>query len=205
MEKFINADKKVFVVTENDDFKDDYIDKLESDGVHVISSEFLADYSDAMEDITDAFLNIEDSVKSSYFRKATREELVKVWKEAGYENEELDEELAMSFYYEDCVMEAINEDAYDFLEWLACNNSQFTYITIEQTEYVDLIQYHQYSNKSELLEDEDFLEKVFFEEWYSVRSEDSKVETQFSLKEPYMLDRYMLDNYNAIDFTVKLD
>ena len=205
MEKFINANKEVFVVTENDDFKDEYIDKLENDGIHVISSEFIADYSDAMEDITDAFLNIEDSVKSSYFRKATREELVKVWEEAGYENEELDEELAMSFYYEDCVMEAINEDAYDFLEWLACNNSQFTYITIEQTDYVDLIQYHQYSNKSELLEDEDFLEKVFFEEWYSVRSEDSKVETQFSLKEPYMLDRYMLDNYNAIDFTVKLD
>ena len=205
MEKFINANKEVFVVTENDDFKDEYIDKLENDGIHVISSEFIADYSDAMEDITDAFLNIEDSVKSSYFRKATREELVEVWKEAGYENEELDEELAMSFYYEDCVMEAINEDAYDFLEWLACNNSQFTYITIEQTDYVDLIQYHQYSNKSELLEDEDFLEKVFFEEWYSVRSEDSKVETQFSLKEPYMLDRYMLDNYNAIDFTVKLN
>ena len=205
MEKFINANKEVFVVTENDDFKDEYIDKLENDGIHVISSEFIADYSDVMEDITDAFLNIEDSVKSSYFRKATREELVEVWKEAGYENEELDEELAMSFYYEDCVMEAINEDAYDFLEWLACNNSQFTYITIEQTDYVDLIQYHQYGSKSELLEDEDFLEKVFFEEWYSVRSEDSKVETQFSLKEPYMLDRYMLDNYNAIDFTVKLN
>ena len=45
----------------------------------------------------------------------------------------------------------------------------------------------------------DYLEKVFFKEWYSVFSKDSGVEEKFSLDNSNMLDRYMFEKYNAIE------
>lgn len=57
--------------------------------------------------------------------------------------------------------------------------------------------------KNELLEDIDYLEKVFFKEWYSVFSKDSGVEEKFSLDNSNMLDRYMFEKYNAIEVVTK--
>src|SRR5699024_11445448 len=49
--------------------KDELLDELESKNIHVVSNETLSNYSDAMDDIMQAFMEIVDDVED---RKSTR-------------------------------------------------------------------------------------------------------------------------------------
>ena len=207
MKKFIDTvNKKELLVSEDLYHVDNFIDKLECEGIHVVSNIELADYTDSLEDITEAFLEIVDDLeeRNNYFRLPTQEELMQVWVDSGYKDmdEKFDKELATSFYYSDCVREAINEDAYDFLEWLDSKSRFFTYVTVNRiydTGFYDLIEYHPLTNlESDLLVDEDNLEKEFFDDWYTVEDEEGNVK-EFSLDNSNMLDRYMFEKYNAIE------
>lgn len=209
MKKFIDTvNKKELLVSEDLYHVDNFIDKLENDGIHVVSNIELADYTDSLEDITEAFLEIVDDLEEerNYFRLPTQEELMQVWVDSGYKdmNEKFDKDLATSFYYSDCVREAINDDAYEFLNWLDSKNRFFTYVTVNRiydTGFYDLIEYHPLTNlESDLLVDEDNLEKEFFDDWYTVEDEEGNVK-EFSLDNSNMLDRYMFEKYNAIEVT----
>ncbi|OTF89729.1 hypothetical protein A8C46_00475 [Ligilactobacillus salivarius] len=209
MKKFIDTvNKKELLVSEELYHVDNFIDKLECEGIHVVSNIELADYTDSLEDITDAFLEIVDDLEEerNYFRLPTQEELMQKWVDSGWKDmgEPFDKELATSFYYSDCVMEAINEDAYDFLEWLDSKNRFFTYVTVNRiydTGFYDLIEYHPLTNlENDLLVDKDNLEKEFFDEWYTIEDEEGNVK-EFSLDNSNMLDRYMFEKYNAIEVT----
>ena len=211
MKKFIDTvNKKELLVSEDLYHVDNFIDKLENDGIHVVSNVDFFDYTEALEDIVEAFNDIVDDLEeeNNYFRLPTQKELIQVWVDSGYKdlNEPFDKELATSFYYSDCVMEAINEDAYDFLEWLANMNRFFTYVTVNRiydTGFYDLIEYHPLTNlESDLLVDEDNLEKEFFDEWYTIEDEEGNQE-EFSLDNSNMLDRYMFEKYNAIEVVTK--
>lgn len=209
MKKFLDmVNKKELLVSEELYHVDNFIDKLECEGIHVVSNIELSDYSEALEDIVEAFNDIVDDLEeeNNYFRLPTQEELMQVWVDSGYKdlNEPFDKELATSFYYSDCIREAINEDAYEFLEWLDSKNRFFTYVTVNRiydTGFYDLIEYHPLTNlENDLLVDEDNLEKEFFDEWYTVEDEEGNQE-EFSLNNSNMLDRYMLEKYNAIEVT----
>ena len=209
MKKFIDTvNKKELLVSEDLYHVDNFIDKLENDGIHVVSNIELADYSEALEDIVEAFNDIVDDLeeRDNYFRLPTQKELMQVWVDSGYKdmNEPFDKELATSFYYSDCIREAINEDAYEFLNWLDSKNRFFTYVTVNRiydTGFYDLIEYHPLTNlESDLLVDEDNLEKEFFDDWYFVEDEDGN-QKEFSLDNSNMLDRYMFENYNALEVT----
>lgn len=202
MKKFIDTvNKKELLVSEELYFASDFTSDLYSEGIHVVTNEYM-DYSDALEDICEAFNSLDDELKNNYFRQPTEKELLDVWNESGFENEPFDKELATGFYYDDCVRDEISENSFDFLDWLDSVNKNFTYISLsDYTDFVDLIEYHPYGAKNELLEDTDYLEKVFFKEWYSVFSKDSGVEEKFSLDNSNMLDRYMFEKYNAIQVT----
>lgn len=209
MKKFLDmVNKKELLVSEDLYHVDNFIDKLECEGIHVVSNIELADYSEALEDIVEAFNDIVDDLEeeNNYFRLPTQEELMQVWVDSGYKdlNEPFDKELATSFYYSDCIMEAINEDAYDFLEWLDSKNRFFTYVTVNRiydTGFYDLIEYHPLTNlENDLLVDEDNLEKEFFDEWYTIEDEEGN-QKEFSLDNSNMLDRYMFEKYNAIEVT----
>lgn len=209
MKKFLDmVNKKELLVSEELYHVDNFIDKLECEGIHVVSNIELSDYSEALEDIVEAFNDIVDDLEeeNNYFRLPTQEELMQVWVDSGYKdlNEPFDKELATSFYYSDCIREAINEDAYEFLEWLDSKNRFFTYVTVNRiydTGFYDLIEYHPHTNlESDLLVDDDELRKNLFDDWYFVEDEEGNQE-EFSLDNSNMLDRYMLEKYNAIEVT----
>ena len=209
MKKFIDTvNKKELLVSEDLYHVDNFIDKLENDGIHVVSNIELADYTDSLEDITEAFLDIVDDLeeRNNYFRLPTQEELMQKWVDSGYKdlNEPFDKELATSFYYEDCIREAINEDAYEFLNWLDSKSRFFTYVTVNRiydTGFYDFIEYHPYTNlESDLLVDDDELRKNLFDDWYFVEDEEGNQE-EFSLESFQSLDRYMFEKYNAIEVT----
>ena len=153
--------------------KEELLDELESKDIHVISSETLSNYSDAMDDIMQAFMEIVDDVNDNYFNEPTQEQLENVWQEenqswseVGGEVEPFDEEFAKSLYYRKNVGQAIEDDAVKFLSWLDNNNRFFTYVNLEDdSEFVDLIEYHPLTNlESYLLEDKQALEQVLFEQ-----------------------------------------
>lgn len=153
--------------------KEELLDELESKDIHVISSETLSNYSDAMDDIMQAFMEIVDDVNKNYFNEPTQEQLENVWQEenqswseVGGEVEPFDEEFAKSLYYRKNVGQAIEDDAVKFLSWLDNNNRFFTYVNLEDdSEFVDLIEYHPLTNlESYLLEDKQALEQVLFEQ-----------------------------------------
>ena len=209
MKKFLDmVNKKELLVSEDLYHVDNYIDELKSNGIHVVSNVDFLDYTEALEDIVEAFDDIVDDLEeeNNYFRLPTQEELMQVWVDSGYKdmNEPFDKELATSFYYEDCIREAINEDAYEFLNWLDSKSRFFTYVTVNRiydTGFYDLIEYHPLTNlESDLLVDEDNLEKEFFDDWYTVEDEEGNVK-EFSLDNSNMLDRYMFEKYNAIEVT----
>lgn len=153
--------------------KDELLDELESKDIHVISNETLSNYSDTMDDIMQAFMEIVDDVNDNYFNEPTQEQLENVWQEeneswseVGGEVEPFDEEFAKSLYYRKNVGQAIEDDAVKFLSWLDNNNRFFTYVSLEDdSEFVDLIEYHPLTNlESYLLEDKQALEQVLFED-----------------------------------------
>lgn len=153
--------------------KEELLDELESKDIHVVSSETLSNYSDAMDDIMQAFMEIVDDVDKNYFNKPTQEQLENVWQEeneswseVGGEVEPFDEEFAKSLYYRKNVGQAIEDDTVKFLSWLDNNNRFFTYVNLEDdSEFVDLIEYHPLTNlESYLLEDKQALENVLFED-----------------------------------------
>lgn len=204
MKKFIDTNKKELLVSESEWHVDNFIDKLEGKGIHVVTNIELSDYSEALEDIVEAFNDIVDDLEeeNNYFRLPTQEELMQKWVDSGYKdmNEPFDKELATSFYYEDCIREAIDDDAYKFLDWLDSKSRFFTYVTVSDDVYFyDFIGYHPLTNlESDLLVDEDKLEKEFFDEWYTIEDEEGNQE-EFSLDNSNMLDRYMFEKYNAIE------
>lgn len=153
--------------------KEELLDELESKDIHVVSSETLSNYSDAMDDIMQAFMEIVDDVDKNYFNEPTQEQLENVWQEenenwseVGGEVEPFDEEFAKSLYYRKNVGQAIENDTVKFLSWLDNNNRFFTYVNLEDdSEFVDLIEYHPLTNlESYLLEDKQALENVLFED-----------------------------------------
>ena len=153
--------------------KEELLDELESKDIHVVSSETLSNYSDAMDDIMQAFMEIVDDVDKNYFNEPTQEQLENVWQEenenwseVGGEVESFDEEFAKSLYYRKNVGQAIENDTVKFLSWLDNNNRFFTYVNLEDdSEFVDLIEYHPLTNlESYLLEDKQALENVLFED-----------------------------------------
>lgn len=208
MKKFIDTNKKELLVSEDMYHVDNFIDKLENNGIHVVSNVDFFDYTEALEDIVEAFDDIVDDLeeKDNYFRLPTQEELMQVWVDSGYKdlNEPFDKELATSFYYEDCIREALDDDAYEFLNWLDSKSRFFTYVTVNRiydTTFYDLIEYHPLTNlENDLLIDEDNLEKEFFDEWYTIEDEEGN-QKEFSLDNSNMLDRYMFEKYNAIEVT----
>lgn len=149
--------------------KEELLDELESKDIHVVSSETLSNYSDAMDDIMQAFMEIVDDVNDNYFNEPTQKQLETLWQEenqswseVGGEVEPFDEEFAKSLYYRKNVGQAIEDDAVKFLSWLDNNNRFFTYVNLEDdSEFVDLIEYHPLTNlESYLLEDKQALEQV---------------------------------------------
>lgn len=209
MKKFLDmVNKKELLVSEDLYHVDNYIDELKSNGIHVVSNVDFFDYTEALEDIVEAFNDIVDDLEeeNNYFRLPTQEELMQVWVDSGYKdmNEPFDKELATSFYYEDCIREALDDDAYEFLNWLDSKSRFFTYVTVNRiydTTFYDLIEYHPLTNlESDLLVDEDNLEKEFFDEWYTIEDEEGN-QKEFSLDNSNMLDRYMFEKYNAIEVT----
>ena len=149
------------------------IDELESRDIHVISNEVLSNYSDAIDDIVQVFMEIENDVKNNYFSKPTLKQLESMWErenenwvEIGGEDEPFDEEFAKRLYYKQCIYQAIEDDAVKFLKWLDDKNRFFTYVELENdVEFVDLVEYHPLTNiNSYLLDDKQALEKVYFEQ-----------------------------------------
>ena len=149
------------------------LDELESKDIHVVSNETLSNYSDAMDDIMQAFMEIVDDVNDNYFNEPTQEQLETLWQEenqswseVGGEIEPFDEEFSKGLYYRKSVGQAIEDDAVKFLSWLDNNNRFFTYVNLEDdSEFVDLIEYHPLTNlESYLLEDKQALENVLFED-----------------------------------------
>lgn len=207
MKKFLDmVNKKELLVSEDLYHVDNFIDKLENDGIHVVSNIELADYTDSLEDITEAFLDIVDDLEEerNYFRLPTQEELMQVWVDSGYKdmNEKFDKDLATSFYYSDCVRDALNEEPCEFLSWLDSESRFFTYFTVsEGMDFYDFIEYHPLKNlESDLLVDDDELRKNLFDDWYFVEDEEGNQE-EFSLENFQSLNMYMLKNYNAIEVT----
>lgn len=206
MKKFLDmVNKKELLVSEDLYHVDNFIDKLENDGIHVVSNIELADYTDSLEDITEAFLDIVDDLeeRNNYFRLPTQEELMQKWVDSGYKdmNEPFDKELATSFYYEDCIRDALNEEPCEFLSWLDSESRFFTYVTVsEGMDFYDFIEYHPLTNlESDLLIDDE-LRKNLFDDWYFVEDEEGNQE-EFSLESFQSLDRYMFEKYNAIEVT----
>ena len=153
--------------------REELIDVLEEKGICVVLDNNLDDYIDYLNDIYEAFNEIVDDVEENYFSEPTNEQLQESWLDrvrAGLDEEDFEEELAKKlareFYYEDCILNELSiGNARKFLRWLDNNNRFFTYVNLEDdSEFVDLIEYHPCTNlKSYLLEDKQALESVFFE------------------------------------------
>ena len=207
MKKFIDTvNKKELLVSEDLYHVDNYIDELESNGIYVVSNVDFLDYTEALEDITDAFLEIVDDLeeRDNYFRLPTQKELMQEWEDSGLKdlNEPFDKELATSFYYSDCIRDALNEEPCEFLSWLDSENRFFTYETVsEGMDFYDFIEYHPLTNlESDLLVDDDELRKNLFDDWYFVEDEEGNQE-EFSLESFQSLNMYMFEKYNAIEVT----
>lgn len=207
MKKFLDmVNKKELLVSEDLYHVDNYIDELESNGIHVVSNVNVIDYTEALEDIVEAFNDIVDDleVEDNYFRLPTQKELMQVWDESGLKdmNEPFDKELATSFYYEDCMRDILSEEPCEFLSWLDSKNRFFTYVTVsEGMDFYDFIEYHPLTNlESDLLIDDDDLRKNLFDDWYTIEDEEGNQE-EFSLESFQSLDRYMFEKYNAIEVT----
>lgn len=207
MKKFIDTNKKEFLVSENLYHVDNYIDELKSNGIHVVSNVDFLDYTEALEDITEAFLDIVDDLEeeNNYFRLPTQEELMKKWVDSGWKdlNEPFDKELATSFYYSDCIRDALSEEPCEFLSWLDSESRFFTYETVnEGMDFYDLIEYHPLTNveSNMLLTYDDELRKNLFDDWFFVEDEEGNQE-EFSLESFQSLNMYMLKNYNALEVT----
>ena len=207
MKKFIDTvNKKELLVSEDLYHVDNFIDKLEGEGIHVVSNVNVIDYTEALEDIEEAFNDIVDDLEeeNNYFRLPTQEELMQVWEDSGLKdlNEPFDKELATSFYYSDCIRDALNEEPCEFLSWLASESRFFTYFTVsEGMDFYDFIEYHPLTNlESDLLIDDDELRKNLFDDWYFVEDEVGNQE-EFSLESFQSLNMYMLKNYNALEVT----
>lgn len=208
MKKFLDmVNKKELLVSEDLYHVDNYIDELESNGIYVVSNVDFLDYTEALEDITEAFLDIVDDLeeRDNYFRLPTQKELMQEWEDSGLKdmNEKFDKELATSFYYSDCIRDALNEEPCEFLSWLDSENRFFTYETVsEGMDFYDLIEYHPYTNVESdmLLTYDDELRKNLFDDWYFVEDEEGNQE-EFSLESFQSLDRYMFEKYNAIEVT----
>lgn len=207
MKKFIDTNKKEFLVSENLYHVDNYIDELKSNGIHVVSNVDFLDYTEALEDITEAFLDIVDDLEeeNNYFRLPTQEELMQKWVDSGWKdlNEPFDKELATSFYYSDCIRDALSEEPCEFLSWLDSESRFFTYETVsEGYDFYDLIEYHPLTNVESdmLLTYDDELRKNLFDDWFFVEDEEGNQE-EFSLESFQSLNMYMLKNYNALEVT----
>ena len=207
MKKFIDTvNKKELLVSEDLYHVDNYIDELESNGIYVVSNVNVIDYTEALEDIEEAFDDIVDDLEeeNNYFRLPTQEELLEKWDESGLKDldEPFDKELATSFYYSDCIRDALNEEPCEFLSWLDSESRFFTYFTVsEGMDFYDFIEYHPLTNlESDLLVDDDELRKNLFDEWYTIEDEEGNQE-EFSLESFQSLDRYMFEKYNAIEVT----
>ena len=206
MKKFIDTNKKELLVSEDMYHVDNYIDELRSNRIYVVSNVNVIDYTEALEDITEAFLDIVDDLEKedNYFRLPTQKELMQEWEDSGLKdlNEPFDKELATSFYYSDCIRDALNEEPCEFLSWLDSENRFFTYETVsEGMDFYDFIEYHPLTNlESDLLVDDDELRKNLFDDWYFVEDEEGNQE-EFSLESFQSLDRYMFEKYNAIEVT----
>ena len=77
MKKFLDmVNKKELLVSEDLYHVDNFIDKLESNGIYVASNVNVIDYTEALEDITEAFLDIVDDLEEedNYFRLPTQKE-----------------------------------------------------------------------------------------------------------------------------------
>lgn len=207
MKKFIDTNKKEFLVSENLYHVDNYIDELKSNGIHVVSNVDFLDYTEALEDITEAFLDIVDDLEeeNNYFRLPTQEELMQKWVDSGWKdlNEPFDKKLATSFYYSDCIRDALSEEPCEFLSWLDSESRFFTYETVnEGMDFYDLIEYHPLTNveSNMLLTYDDELRKNLFDDWFFVEDEEGNQE-EFSLESFQSLNMYMLKNYNALEVT----
>lgn len=209
MKKFLDmVNKKELLVSEDLYHVDNYIDELESNGIYVTSNVNVIDYTEALEDIVEAFNDIVDDLEeeNNYFRLPTQEELMQVWVDSGYKdmNEPFDKELATSFYYSDCIRDILSEEPCEFLSWLDSESRFFTYFTVsEGMDFYDFIEYHPLTNlESDLLVDDDDLRKNLFDDWYTIEDEEGNQE-EFSLDNSNMLDRYMFEKYNAIEVVTK--
>lgn len=206
MKKFIDTNKKEFLVSENLYHVDNYIDELKSNGIHVVSNVDFLDYTEALEDITEAFLDIVDDLEEdNYFRLPTQKELMQKWVDSGWKdlNEPFDKELATSFYYSDCIRDVLSEEPCEFLSWLDSESRFFTYETVsEGMDFYDLIEYHPLTNVESdmLLTYDDELRKNLFDDWFFVEDEEGNQE-EFSLESFQSLNMYMLKNYNALEVT----
>lgn len=208
MKKFIDTvNKKELLVSEDLYHIDNFIDELESNGIHVVSNENVIDYTEALEDITEAFLDIVDDLEeeNNYFRLPTQEELIQKWVDSGWKdlNEPFDKELATSFYYSDCIRDALSEEPCEFLSWLDSESRFFTYETVsEGMDFYDLIEYHPLTNveSNMLLTYDDELRKNLFDDWFFVEDKEGNQE-EFSLESFQSLNMYMLKNYNALEVT----
>lgn len=207
MKKFIDTNKKELLVSEDMYHVDNYIDELKSNGIHVVTNVDFLDYTEALEDITEAFLDIVDDleVEDNYFRLPTQEELMQKWVDSGWKdlNEPFDKELATSFYYSDCIRDVLSEEPCEFLSWLDSESRFFTYETVsEGYDFYDLIEYHPLTNVESgmLLTYDDELRKNLFDDWFFVEDEKGNQE-EFSLESFQSLDRYMFEKYNAIEVT----
>ena len=206
MKKFVDiVKKKDLIVVKESDFANDFTDKVESQGVHIVKNDEYSGYSNgAFEAIYSATMDIMDSNGErydDYFVRPSKERLKEVWSRHTHyqKNKPYDDKLAKKFYYEDCLSEVLTDDEWNFLQWLANKNKFFTYITVTNGwELIDLIEYHPHSSKNKLLEDADYLEKVFFEKWYTLVTEDFAVE-QFSLVHDRDLSEYMLNEHSAVE------
>lgn len=207
MKKFIDTNKKEFLVSESEWHADNFIDKLEDKGIHVVSNIELSDYSEALEDIVEAFNDIVDDLEegNNYFRLPTQEELIQKWVDSGWKdlNEPFDKELATSFYYSDCIRDALSEEPCEFLSWLDSESRFFTCETVsEGMDFYDLIEYHPLTNveSNMLLTYDDELRKNLFDDWFFVEDKEGNQE-EFSLESFQSLNMYMLKNYNALEVT----
>ncbi|PAY51981.1 hypothetical protein [Ligilactobacillus salivarius] len=208
MKKFIDTvNKKELLVSESEWHVDNYIDELKSNGIHVVSNVDFLDYTEALEDITEAFLDIVDDLEKedNYFRLPTQEELMQKWVDSGWKdlNEPFNKELATSFYYSDCIRDVLSEEPCEFLSWLDSESRFFTYETVsEGMDFYDLIEYHPLTNVESdmLLTYDDELRKNLFDDWFFVEDEEGNQE-EFSLESFQSLDRYMFEKYNAIEVT----
>lgn len=108
------------------------------------------DYSQAFEDIAEAFDDIVDDIKNNYFKTPTKKELKKTWIDSGLQNKQpYDEELCTHIYYRYCVHKELQNNANKFLTWLSSQSRFFTYIRLElnqSNQFIDIIEYHPTTN-----------------------------------------------------------